>query len=88
MNWLLSKWGYGLLIIAIVVFGILCYQYNICREKGKKSGGAYKCGLFSKDPVSILPIDEYYDISNGECFHYIDYGDRMSIKKVGMEKCN
>lgn len=88
MGWFTSKIWYFILIVVIAGIWIMLYQKSICREKGKKLGGSYKCGFFSKDPVSILPVDEYYDLSGGECFHYIDYGDRMSIRKVGMEKCN
>lgn len=79
---------YGLLVVLLVVLGYFAMQYFECKKKGDASGKSYKCNFCSSVPVSILPIDEYYDLSGGECFHYIEYGDRMSIRKVGMDKCN
>lgn len=79
---------YGLIILIVLVLGFMAYQYSECQRKGKAKGGSFKCGCFSREPISILPIDEYYDIRGGECYHYIDFGDSMSIKKVGMDKCS
>ena len=79
---------YLLLTIAFIVLVCLAWQYYQCQEKGKLLGGAYKCGCFSKNPVSIFPVDEYYDLKGDECFHYVDYGDTMSIKKVSLDKCD
>lgn len=79
---------YGLIVVALCILGFLAWQYSECQKKGKLLGGAYKCGCFSKTPVSIFPVDEYYDLKGDECFHYIDYGDTMSIKKVSMDRCD
>lgn len=79
---------YGFLILLIAILGYMAYQYNECQKRGKLKGGSYKCGLFCKEPVSILPVDEYYDLRGDECYHYVDFGDSMTIKKVGMDKCS
>lgn len=72
----------------VIIVGYLVLQYWECKKSGKASGKSFKCDMFKSKPVSILPIDEYYDLREGECYHYLDYGDRMSVRKVGMDKCN
>lgn len=79
---------YGLLILLVVALAIIAYQYSECQRKGKAKAGSFKCGFFSREPISILPVDEYYDVRGDECYHYIDFGDSMSIKKVSIDKCN
>lgn len=80
---------YGLLVVLVVIIGYILIQYFECRKRGKASRKSYRCEFCSDTPVPILPVDEYYDIGkDGECYHYIDYGDAMSMRKVGMDKCN
>lgn len=89
IGWIKSafNWKYLLLIIFVIILGIIFYQYSECKKMGKKMGVAYKCPLFSTKPISIVAVDEYYDMRLGECFHYIDYGNTMSIRKVDIENC-
>lgn len=87
-EWLRPKIRYIVIVIIILIVGFLVYQYRECNKKGKALGGAYKCDFFSSKPVPVLPLDEYYDISNGDCYHYIDFGSSMSIKKVSIDKCS
>lgn len=77
-----------IVVVALIIIVYAIMQLIECRKLGKASGKDYKCRMFGSNPVSILPIDEYYDLREGECYHYLDYGDRMSVKKVGMHKCN
>lgn len=87
-DWIRPKLKYVFFVLIILTIWFMISRRNDCQKKGKAKGGAYKCPLFASEPVSILPVDEYYDISKGECFHYIDYGDSMSIIPVSMDKCN
>lgn len=86
-EWLLPKIKWVAILVIVITLAFMVYQYNECQRRGKKEGGAFKCPLFCKKPEPILAIDEYYDESAGECFHYVDFGDSMRITKVGMENC-
>lgn len=88
IDWFRSKWKIILAVLALVILVYAILQFIECRKLGKASGKSFKCSLFSSKPVSILPIDEYYDMREGECYKYLDFGDRMSVRKVGLDKCN
>lgn len=73
------------LVISVIVF--VFYRYYKCRKKGKESGKAYDCGLFSSEPNYILPEEVYTRKINDKCMEITDYGPTMSFRQIEMEAC-
>jgi len=79
------KWGLIAIVIGIVVLIIL--RYLQCRKRGKESGQHYKCNILCSDPDYMELETEYYMMRERKCYHVIDFGDNMSIRRVSLEMC-
>lgn len=86
MGWFKLK--YVLFLLAIIIIGVILYQYQSCKKKGDKLGGqAFNCGFLKSNPKPLKASEEYYKIKEGKCMRFTDYGASMNIKEVEMSYC-
>jgi len=79
------KWGLIVLILGAVILIVL--RYLQCNRRGKESGQPYQCKILCSDPDWMQTEKEYFTMREGKCYKVYDYGDNMSIRRVGLENC-
>ena len=78
---------WGLIALGIGAVLLLVLRYLQCRKRGKDSKQPYRCKMFNGDPDWMDTEREYYMMRERKCYHVIDFGDNMSIRRVGLEMC-
>ena len=77
----------GLIALGIGAVLFLVLKYLQCRKRGKDSAQPYRCKFFDADPDWMEAEKSYYMMRDRKCYHVIDFGDNMSIRRVGLEMC-